>query len=78
MATWTSASRTLTAENKENSSRNYDRCGQALAIKHQPEGFMAQVIEFYIPTRFKQKMKWVPAQQRGKLTDFPSKLKKSA
>jgi len=39
---------------------------------------MAQVIEFYIPMRFKQKMKWVPQQQRGKIIDFPSKLKKSA
>jgi len=41
-------------------------------------GFMAQVIEFYIPTRFKQKVKWVPPQRRGKIIDFPSGLKKSA
>src|SRR5215469_15172068 len=41
-------------------------------------GFMAQVIEFYIPARFKQKVKWVPPEQRGKIIDFPSDLKKSA
>jgi hypothetical protein len=41
-------------------------------------GFMTQVIEFYIPTRFKQKVKWVPPQQRGKIIEFPSSLKKSA
>jgi hypothetical protein len=39
---------------------------------------MAQVIEFYIPTRFKQKVKWVPPQHRGEIIDFPSGLKKSA
>jgi hypothetical protein len=39
---------------------------------------MAQVIEFYIPTRFKPKVKWVPAEQRGKILTFPTDLKKSA
>jgi hypothetical protein len=39
---------------------------------------MAQLIEFYIPTRFKQKVKWVPQEQRGKIIAFPSDLKKSA
>ncbi len=39
---------------------------------------MAQVIEFYIPTRFKPKVKWVPAEQRGKILLFPVDLKKSA
>ena len=32
---------------------------------------MAQVIEFYIPARFKPKVKWIPAEQRGKLSRFP-------
>ena len=32
---------------------------------------MAQVIEFYIPTRFKPKVKWVPQEQRGKILDVP-------
>ena len=39
---------------------------------------MAQLIEFYIPIRFKQKVKWVPQEQRGKIIAFPSDLKKSA
>jgi hypothetical protein len=39
---------------------------------------MAQVIEFYIPTRFKPKVKWVPPEQRGKILAFPADLKKSA
>jgi hypothetical protein len=39
---------------------------------------MAQVIEFYIPARFKSKVKWVPVGQRGKIIAFPTDLKKSA
>jgi hypothetical protein len=39
---------------------------------------MAQVIEFYIPSRFKPKVKWVPSDQRGKILAFPADLKKSA
>jgi hypothetical protein len=39
---------------------------------------MAQVIEFYIPARFKPKVKWVPPEQRGRIIAFPTELKKSA
>jgi len=39
---------------------------------------MAHVIEFYIPARFKLKVKWVPREQRGKIIAFRSDLKKSA
>ena len=39
---------------------------------------MAQVIESYIPARFKPRGKWAPQEQRGKLIAFPSELKKSA
>lgn len=35
---------------------------------------MAQVIEFYIPESFRRKTKWVPAEQRGKLVDFPRSI----
>ena len=38
---------------------------------------MAQVIEFYIPARFKPKVKWIPAEQRGKnhrVSDRPEKV----
>jgi hypothetical protein len=39
---------------------------------------MAQVIGFYIPTRFKRKVKWVPPEQRGQIIAFPTDMKKSA
>ena len=39
---------------------------------------MAQVIEFYIPNRFRKNTKWVPAQQRGRVIEFPAQIKKSA
>jgi hypothetical protein len=31
---------------------------------------MAKVIEFYIPTRFKKKVTWVSANERGKIIQF--------
>ncbi len=39
---------------------------------------MAKVIEFYIPSRFKPKVKWTPPQLRGKVLSFPVEMKKSA
>jgi hypothetical protein len=39
---------------------------------------MAQVIEIYIPARFKTKPKGVSREQRGKVIAFPSDRKKSA
>ncbi len=39
---------------------------------------MAQVIEFYIPDRFRKKAKWVPPEVRGKVLEFPAQIKKSA
>ncbi len=39
---------------------------------------MAELIEFYIPARFKPRVKWVPQEQRGRVIAFPSELKKSA
>ena len=38
---------------------------------------MAQVIEYYIPDRFKKPVKWMPPEQRGKIIDFPVMAKKS-
>jgi hypothetical protein len=32
---------------------------------------VARVIEFYIPDRFKRKVKWVPPEGRGKVIPFP-------
>ena len=37
---------------------------------------MAQVIEFYIPRRFKPKVKWIPLEQRGRFIAFPDRLEK--
>ena len=42
------------------------------------EDVMAKVIEFYVPERFRTKVKWVPATQRGKVIQFPVDVKKSA
>jgi hypothetical protein len=39
---------------------------------------MAQVIEFYVPDRFRKKVRWVPPAQRGKVIEFPVEIKKSA
>ena len=39
---------------------------------------MAQVIEFYIPSRFKPRVKWIPTERRGRVLAFPSAIKKSA
>lgn len=39
---------------------------------------MAQVIEFYVPDRFRKKAKWMPENQRGKVIEFPAAVKKSA
>jgi len=39
---------------------------------------MAKVIEFYIPTNFRNPRKWVPQLQLGKVIDFCSLAKKSA
>jgi hypothetical protein len=42
------------------------------------EDAMAQVIQFYIPDRFRKKVRWVPSEQRGKVIEFPAEVKKSA
>jgi len=39
---------------------------------------MAKVIEFYIPNHFQKKVAWVPPQERGKVIEFCSPVKKSA
>jgi hypothetical protein len=31
---------------------------------------MANVIEFYVPVRFRKAVKWVPQQQRGRVLEF--------
>jgi hypothetical protein len=39
---------------------------------------MAPVIEFYIPSRFHKRVKWIPQGQRGKLLEFSAEIRKSA
>jgi len=40
---------------------------------------MAKVIEYYVPEKFrKQRGKWIPPEQRGKVILFPAPEKKSA
>jgi hypothetical protein len=39
---------------------------------------VAKVIEFYIPNDFRQSVKWVPPEERGKMIEFASQIEKSA
>ena len=39
---------------------------------------MAKVIEFYTPSRFHKKVKWMSPEQRGKVIQFPYEVRKSA
>jgi len=39
---------------------------------------VAKVIEFYIPGTFRKSVKWVSREQRGKIIEFASPIKKSA
>ena len=42
------------------------------------DGPVAKVIEFYIPTKFSKRVKWVPLPQRRKVIEFYLPPKKSA
>ena len=39
---------------------------------------MANVIEFYVPARFRKVVKWVPQQQRGRVLEFAVAQKRTA
>jgi hypothetical protein len=39
---------------------------------------MATVIEFYIPARFRKRLKWTPPAERGKVLEFVVEMRKSA
>jgi len=39
---------------------------------------VAKVIEFYIPRNFRKTVKWDSREQRGKIIEFASPIKKSA
>jgi hypothetical protein len=63
-----------------------------MRIKSQPQSYkqrtgiledkagmtVAKVIEFYIPSNFRKSVQWVSPEQRGKIIEFPSPIKKSA
>jgi hypothetical protein len=38
----------------------------------------AKIIEFYIPKKFRKRVKWVSPEQCGKIIEFASPMKKSA
>ena len=38
----------------------------------------AKLIEFYIPKNFRKSVQWVSPEQRGKIIEFASPIKKSA
>jgi hypothetical protein len=38
----------------------------------------ANVIKFYIPNTFRKSVRWVSGEQRGKIIEFASQIKKSA
>jgi hypothetical protein len=42
------------------------------------DGLVAKVIEFYVPTNFCKRVKWLPPQDRGKVIEFRLAAKKSA
>jgi hypothetical protein len=42
------------------------------------EDGMAKVIEFYVPSRFKRIVKWIPAKDKGQLLNIGEATKKSA
>ena len=41
-------------------------------------GYMAKIIEFYIPQDFRKVSKWLPPSERGKVLEFPLAVRKSA
>ena len=60
---------------KSESTGKVDREGRTVELKEQA---VAKVIEFYIPTKFSKPVKWLPAQQTGRVIEFPAPTTKSA
>jgi hypothetical protein len=54
-------------------------CEQRSATLGQKAGTtVAKVIEFYIPNNFRENVKWVPLEKRGKIIEFVSQMQESA
>ena len=47
-------------------------------VRRQGRRTVAKVIQFYIPNNFRKKLKWIPAELRGKIVQFAPPVKKSA
>jgi hypothetical protein len=49
---------------------------------HQAEeylgGFMAKMIEFYVPQSYRKASKWLPPNGRGEVLEFPLAVQQSA
>jgi hypothetical protein len=39
---------------------------------------VAKIIKFYIPNNFQKSVKWISSEQRGKIIEIASPVKKSA
>jgi hypothetical protein len=48
------------------------------AVEEKAGMTVAKVIEFYIPNKFRKRVEWVSPEQRGKIIEFASPMKKSA
>jgi hypothetical protein len=73
---------TKTAEQPDqNYYMSVERCGDYLAALWQSTErrlVMTNVIEFYIPAKFRKTAHWVPPEQRGKVIDFCLQVQKPA
>ena len=66
--------------NAEHMGANLLPCNAAgrLQARRRRDGFMAKIIEFYVPSKFRTNAAWIPPQQRGKVIEFRLPVKKSA
>jgi hypothetical protein len=39
---------------------------------------MAIIIQFYVPRRFHKKLRWIPLDLRGRVIEFPLRVRKTA
>jgi hypothetical protein len=51
---------------------------RAEIFRREGRATVTKVIEFYIPNTFRKRVKWVSPAERGKIIEFPAKIKKSA
>jgi hypothetical protein len=66
------------ASTKSKLHRNLFMSSEALNFRRESTDDVAKVIEFYIPKNFRKSVKWVSPNQRGKIIEFASQVKKSA